>query len=585
MTSRTRAPAKRPKKRGKGWRIFTSPPAFIIQIIVLSVLVAVIGAITLTLIGALTLFTMIPMLIIGCVYLGVSAIYLTGTRRWHQFIGFWMELRDQLSDKILSVRTSHRVLRQRYGRDSERGLFLSMAPATRFPKRRPSKLVYHDDRHVFMIGGTRAGKDRSVILPNLAHWKGSVILYDPAGEGVALSAAYRQRELDQRVLIIDPFGVTPHGSECFNPLAELSDDDPFLVEKVQLMAESLIENTGGDNYWPEGGRELLSMLILHVVTRSIPEQCHLMMVRKLLMSSDLDPLWVSMSRNDALGGIIGEFGEANQSRDKRELASMVQTVRVNLKWLNATRMRDLIKTSSFSLADLKREKVTLYLVLPPGRGESFRLWLKLMFNMAFDAMQDTSIPKPEESVLFLLNEFPLMGRMERIEQAAGEAAKFGIKLFLCCQDINQMKKHYGEHWETFIANSGLLIAFGNHDLATQSYISARLGKEYYRKMSFTSGASAGPGTSSSSHSTTSSWELRDVARPEEIDKSVARQSGEAYFFIAGEKPIQIARANHDAWAMLETHKPFIPSKTAMPIGVDTDHTAEQPVPDAAMAAE
>ena len=92
-----------------------------------------------------------------------------------------------------------------------------------------------------------------------------------------------------------------------------------------------------------------------------------------------------------------------------------------------------VKQSTFSMRELKEGKATLYVVLPAGQGESYKPWLRMLFNAAFDAMQDMSIPKPQEDVLFVMDEFPLLGKMERIKRAAGEAAKFGVKLFICAQ--------------------------------------------------------------------------------------------------------------------------------------------------------
>ena len=48
-----------------------------------------------------------------------------------------------------------------------------------------------DDRHVFLCSGTRGGKGRSIILPNLLSWKGSVVSVDPKGENASIAAARR----------------------------------------------------------------------------------------------------------------------------------------------------------------------------------------------------------------------------------------------------------------------------------------------------------------------------------------------------------------------------------------------------------
>ena len=41
-----------------------------------------------------------------------------------------------------------------------------------------------DDRHMMTIAGSRAGKGRACIIPNLLHYAGSTLVIDPKGEVV-----------------------------------------------------------------------------------------------------------------------------------------------------------------------------------------------------------------------------------------------------------------------------------------------------------------------------------------------------------------------------------------------------------------
>jgi TraM recognition site of TraD and TraG/Domain of unknown function (DUF4407) len=66
--------------------------------------------------------------------------------------------------------------------------------------------------------------------------------------------------------------------------------------------------------------------------------------------------------------------------------------------------------------------------------------------------------------------------MRQLEDAAGQIASFGVKLWTILQDWNQGKALYNERWETFAANAGILQFFGNNDLTTLEYVSRRLGK-------------------------------------------------------------------------------------------------------------
>src|SRR5437868_5587203 len=50
---------------------------------------------------------------------------------------------------------------------------------------------FSDDRHVCTIATNRAGKGRSVIIPNLLTWRGSVLVIDPKGQNALVTAMAR----------------------------------------------------------------------------------------------------------------------------------------------------------------------------------------------------------------------------------------------------------------------------------------------------------------------------------------------------------------------------------------------------------
>lgn len=478
--------------------------------------------------------------------IGAAVFLLLNPRRnWSVFRNWWERHAEAAFDAAAHVSTSVTLLAERYAERDGGGFFLTMGAGRLCDGRRePVALSLRDDRHVTMIAGNRAGKGRSIILPNLARWRGSVIVNDPAGELVTISAAHR-RTMGQRIVVLDPFKVTGADGACWNPFDEIRTTDPFLIEKARLIAESLIEHTGGDRYWVDAARGLLVGVILHVLTAAPPEARNLHTMRTLLTDESPEAVWHVMQQNDALDGLVRQAGAENATREPREIMSALQTARVATDWLDSPAMRRMIARSTFRMTDLKREKVSLYLVLPPGRGATFSKWLRLLFDMAFDALQEPGIPKPDEEILFVLDEFPLLGNMERIKRAAGEAAKFGVKLFVIAQDVNQLKEIYGEAWETFIANSFLTIMFGTNDLTTQNYASQRAGQGWFDKVVTTFSSGKDGGSTSTAHSR----ELQSIARPDQIAGQGAREGGRAYFFVAGQKPWLLPRANHDEWGM------------------------------------
>lgn len=483
---------------------------------------------------------MVALWVAAIVVTPLSAIlagYLTLTKSWPLFFRWFLSMWAWRKDKKQPVTTSNRVIRDRLRHYQNTGFYLTAASKSWLTAEDKQALTFNDDRHVCMLAGSRGGKGISFIIPNLLHWKGSAIIYDPAGENYRETYKYRSVVLGQKIVLLDPFGVTGDSSATWNPMAEIDfRNDPQAIDKCYMIADSLIIQSGNDPYWSESGKKLLAMVVAYVGADSLPEDCHLGMVRDLLHTSDLKTLWTAMARCKAFRGIVASYAEGNLNRNEKELSSVVETVRTSLKWLDSEVMETFSAKSSFAMRDLKREKASVYLVLPAGMGDTYKMWLRLLFNAAFDGMQDMSIPKPKESVLFIMDEFPLLGRMERIKRAAGEAAKFGVKLFIIGQDKSQLQEHYGDQWETFIANSGLLIMFANNDLLTQQYLSERLGQHEVKKVSVTTNRQGG--------STSTSTELQSVMRADEVAKAGAREHGTAFVFIAGQKPMKIPRIRY-----------------------------------------
>lgn len=151
-----------------------------------------------------------------------------------------------------------------------------------------------DDTHILLCAGSRSGKGRSVIIPNLLHYQGSVLAIDPKGELANITARRRgeghagQYEgLGQKICILDPFGKTADWLEpykkSFNPMSILQPDSPTLVEDAGLIADAMVLPSGHDEHWDESAKNFIETVILHVATDEYYEgQRDLVTVRRLL---------------------------------------------------------------------------------------------------------------------------------------------------------------------------------------------------------------------------------------------------------------------------------------------------------------
>jgi type IV secretion system protein VirD4 len=422
---------------------------------------------------------------------------------------------------------------------------------------------WDDDRHLVTIAGNRAGKGVSLLVPNLLGYQGSAIVIDPKGELTQITAGRRGMGtkaggagLQQLVFALDPFGENRRWkSACFNPLDELNADSDEAIADAGMMADALIQHPEyGERHWSESAQGLLQALIL-LVTCHAPQDRNLPMMRDLLTlchplvreaaakakSSEMSALLALLETcpNEKVARKC--WAVARQFRDmgERERGSVLSTARTQTDWLDDPPMRAMLGRSDFALADLKRKRVTVYLCLPSRRKSTHYKWLRLMIGLALTALERTP-GKPQPPVLFLLEEFPTLGHMRSVEQAAGLMAGFGVKLWTVMQDLSQLREHYPKSWETFVANAGVLTAWGNPDENTKEYLSKKLGRTTLRE-NVATGASLG----SMLHGNAGTREdLRDVAllAPHEIERVFAREMGRLLVKAAGRDPLILSRA-------------------------------------------
>jgi type IV secretion system protein VirD4 len=430
---------------------------------------------------------------------------------------------------------------------------------------------FTDDRHVMTIAGSRGGKGRSLIVPNMLMYEGSVMAIDPKGELARITSRART-ELGQRVIVLDPFGASLQGCKsdeqraalkarfgCFNPLAELDPLSPTFVEDAAVIANSLIQDgRSNDRFWSDSAKVLLLAIVLFVFT--LPEDDrNLCTVRDLLalkgkllttLATRMEKtpqvaLWVLMKDvqgNEEFKDIIRSAGHTFGDMHENGRSSVLSTARTETAFLDSPMLRETLHKSDFKLHDLKRGAVTVYLCLPAGRMMTHANWLRTIIDLGMYAFEKDADPVAVP-LLMVLDEFPVLGYMRTIEAAAGQIAGFGVKLWTIVQDITQLQRLYRDSWETFVANSGVVTAFANTDGSTLSYLSGQLGT-INMDLVKDSGASAAQKRGGASLTQEHPREDPLLAK-HELAKTFAREKLRILVMPAGLPPLALQRARYD----------------------------------------
>ena len=443
-------------------------------------------------------------------------------------------------------------------------------------RRRHRFVGWNDDRHVFMVAGNRAGKGRSLLVNNLLLYEGSALVVDPKGELAAITAGRRGKGaiggrggLGQDVYVLDPFGVSGRTPHAFNPLLELDLHSPYAVDDAAVLAEALIIHPEhADRHWSEAAQAVITALILLVLAMEKKER-NLLTVRRLLSldhpsikirasskgkngndeqsrtskEEALIDLLIQEEHLNPCGRICAAVGEQLKAiGGGKELGSVLSSARTQTYWLESGKMQDVLCKSDFKLEDLKLRKTTVYLCLPATRMATHARWFRLMISLALTVMERTVAPV-DPRVLFVLEEFPVLGHMQAIESAAGQMAGLGVKLWTVIQNFGQIKQHYRDSWENFLANSGVCIAFANSDTTTLEILRKRLGQTAIIERVSSGGVgspAAGAGLSQREER-----QVLPLLEEDEIRSAFARPKQAALILTMDHDPAVVQRINYD----------------------------------------
>jgi type IV secretion system protein VirD4 len=361
-------------------------------------------------------------------------------------------------------------------------------------------LRYSGPQHVVTVAPSRTGKGVCAIVPNLLLLDDrSLLVIDPKGENAAIAA--RRRRAFGPVHLLNPFNEHGMGTARFNPLAHLSIDHPNIVADVAGIAEALIVADGNATHWSDSARTLVQIILLHLIATR-PGTASLIDMRGMLGQS-----------GEKFGGMIHDMlnsphgfianRAAQFEEPTKEVQSIISTARTQTAFLDDPAIAHVLSGSDFAMLDLKARPTTIFIILPSRFLVAYARFFRLLVVSALDQLQ--SQPGGVQTTL-ILDEFAALGKLSAIETAFGQAAGFRVQLWPFLQDLNQLKSLYGDKWETFLANAGVIQWFTPNDMFTADYLSRRFGQ----KTVLTTSTSISENSRDTSSSSTS---LGETARP------------------------------------------------------------------------
>ncbi len=356
-------------------------------------------------------------------------------------------------------------------------------------------LRHSGPEHVLTYAPTRSGKGVGLVVPTLLSWSDSVVITDLKGELWALTSGWRQAHAGNTVLRFEP--AIPDGAIRWNPLDELRIGTSYEVGDVQNLAMLVVDPDGKglQSHWDKTAFALLVGLIMHVAykARNDGTPATLPYIDSILADPDRDiaELWMEMITFEHIDGgphpVVSATGRDMLDREEREAGSVLSTTKSFLSLYRDPIVAKNISHSDFRIKDLMHhsDPVSLYIVTQPSDKARLRPLVRIMISSIvrlladkMDFEQGRPVAHYEHKLLLMLDEFPALGKLEILQESLAFVAGYGIKCYLICQDLNQLKSQetgYGRD-ESITSNCHVQNAFPPNRMETAEHLSRLTGE-------------------------------------------------------------------------------------------------------------
>ncbi len=379
-------------------------------------------------------------------------------------------------------------------------------------------LRHSGPEHVLTYAPTRSGKGVGLVIPTLLSWPHSALVADLKGELWDLTAGWRQQHAQNKVLRFEP--AAAQGTVRWNPLDEVRLGTDHEVADVQNLATILVDPDGRglESHWQKTSQALLVGVMLHALYQARHEgtTTSLPAVDRMLADPQrpIAELWKEMTTCAHVMGqvhpVVGAAARDMLDRPEEEAGSVLSSAKSYLALYRDPLVAHNVSASEFRIRDLMHHgnPVSLYLVTKPNDKARLRPLIRVFVAMALRLLTDTiafqreplppsgfmgllarlgirSTPPPlttraasRHRLLGMLDEFPSLGKLEIFQESLAFMAGYGLKFYLICQDLNQLRSReigYGAD-EAISSNCHIQNAFPPNRLETAEHLSRLTGQ-------------------------------------------------------------------------------------------------------------
>ncbi|WP_416192465.1 type IV secretory system conjugative DNA transfer family protein [Neisseria sp. CCUG12390] len=360
-------------------------------------------------------------------------------------------------------------------------------------------LHYNGQQFALLAAPTRSGKGVGIVIPNLLHYKESMVVLDIKQENFNLTSGYRQEALGQEVYLFNPFAEDGK-THRWNPFTYVSSDKNQRVSDLMSIAAMLYpDGDSRDKFWVSQARNAFLAFSLYEFDKyendkvNFPKRvknkpaCTLGSIYRLSSGNgqELKDYFQGLSQADFLSEAAKTAFAGLISQEKETFGSIMGTFKEPLNpWINPT-IDAATSGDDFLLTDVRKKKMTIYIGILPNKLAESRVIVNLFFSQLINQNtkqlpQDN--PALKHQCLLLMDEFTSIGKVEIIANAVSYMAGYNLRLFPIIQSVAQLDAVYGkESARTIITNHALQIIYTPREQQDANEYSEMLGYTTVRK--------------------------------------------------------------------------------------------------------
>lgn len=338
-------------------------------------------------------------------------------------------------------------------------------------------------QHALLFAPTGSGKGVGFVIPNLLFWDHSVVVHDIKLENHLLTSGWRAKA-GQKVYVWEP--SNPDGiTHCYNPIDWVSSKPGQMVDDVQKISNLIMPEK---DFWNNEARSLFLGVVLYLLADPTKTKSFGQVVRTMRSDDVVYNLAVVL---DTLGDAIHPVAYMNiaaflQKADK-ERSGVISTMNSSLElWANPL-IDSATATSDFNIMEFKKVKTTVYVGLTPDNIQRLQRLMQIFYQQATEFLS-RKMPNTKEEpygVMFLMDEFPTLGKMDQFKAGIAYFRGYRVRLFLIIQDTQQLKGTYEDAgMNSFLSNSTFRITFAANNYETANLISQLCGNKTVEQTSF-----------------------------------------------------------------------------------------------------